>query len=102
MTAEQPQFKYRSVIIESIMTRNCLSYRVQWSLHGYSALTRDIYFLSEMHPAIYEELVTGKLIPHKTHCPLSAMTLNQALANANVNGDGLTVGLTDNPYAIQR
>ncbi|WAR13468.1 hypothetical protein MAR_027648 [Mya arenaria] len=88
MTAEQPQFKYwfvefselpRAMVITWVFSFDHINDARWLSMH-----IRDKDSLSEMNPAIYEELVAGKLIANNTNCPLSAVTLNQAQANANV------------------
>ena len=128
MRAEQPQFKYWSVvlemelilfqIIEPIRTGNFLSYRESLSMfipwvfsfdhincaRWLSVHIRDMFSLSETHPVIYKEFVAGTFVAHKTNRPFFAMALDQAheQANVNVKGDGGAVGLTENPNALQR
>ena len=88
MRAEQPQFKYWSVvlemeliifqIIESIRTGNFLSYRESLSMfipwvfsfdhinyaRWLSVHIRDMFSLSETHPVIYKEFVAGRFVAH--------------------------------------
>ena len=123
MSTEQPQFIYWSVVlemelcifqnIESIRTGNFLSYRESLAMfiprvfsfdhmnydRWLSAHIRDMYSLSEKHPAIYQEFIAGRFVAHKTNRSFSAMALDQAheQANPNVKGDGGAVGLTKNP-----
>lgn len=128
MSAEQPQFKYWSTVLEmelcilrlvgSIRRANfgeyleSLGQLLPWMFsmdhvnysRWLSVHVRDLCLLSDKHPAIYQEFCSGKFVAHKSRRPFSAMALDHAheQVNALVKGDGGAVGLTNNPSALRR
>ena len=60
--------------------------------------------LRESHPAVYSEFPKGKIAVKKSRHAFSATAIDQAHEqnNACVKGDGVAVGLTENPAALRR
>ena len=65
---------------------------------------RDMYSLETRHPEVYQQFSKGAFVVHKTQRVFSAIALDQAheQVNALVKGDGVAVGLTENPAAPRR
>ena len=65
---------------------------------------RDMELLRERHPAIYEELLSGKFVVHKTSHAFSMIALDHKheQENTKIERGGGAVGLTEDPAAPRR
>ena len=60
--------------------------------------------LSDKHPDVLAEFISGKFVVHKTSNKFSAMSIDQCLEQNNtvVKGSGGAIGLTGNPGPLRR
>jgi len=66
---------------------------------------RDMSLLSESHPVILAEFLTGKFVVHKTNNKFSAMAIDQCHEQNNAtvkDSAGGAIGLMTNPAALRR
>ncbi len=63
----------------------------------------DMVILASMHPSVYRHFLAGNFTVKKTTRAVSVIAIAQVHEqnNASVKGDGDTIGLTENPAALQ-